>query len=106
MWEIVLVVLVLLIGWWSWTRGPGIVVPIPVSVIETTKRQTGNGWLLAYRILILIGIVATFSAFVASDPSFVWIGLISALAAAFLFQPIRQALLDIWNFRFPTFGGN
>lgn len=106
MWTLVLLVLIVGVGWWSYKRGPGIVVPIPMSAIETTKRQTGNGWLLFYRIFILIAIVVTFLAIVASDPSIIWIGLLSALAAAFLFQPIRQALIDIWNFQFPILGGS
>lgn len=107
MWTLVLIALIIVVGWWSYTRGPGIVVPVPVSAVKKTKEHTGTGGLMVWRVLIVFVLIPlAFLLFLSTDPGLVTIGTVSALAAAVLFSSIKDALIDIWHFRFPTLGGN
>lgn len=103
-WILLATVVIALLGW-AYTRGPGIVTPIPLYLVSTVENRRG-GFLTLWRIIILLVTPFVFLLIMELSTSDLTIWVLAALVGSLLVPQIRRLLDDVWNFRFFRFGGD
>jgi hypothetical protein len=93
------------VGWWAYTRGPGIVTPIPKYVVATVTSRNG-GFLTAWRLFLLLLLPLAVVVILEISTSQVTLWIIAGLVAAIAVPQIRRVLIDYWNFNLWRFGGS